>query len=256
MRKANGLQRRELSDKTVKVTAFFDVHDSLLYYAVVGFTQQGDPHVVDYGTFPDQGGRTSACARRGGRWDERIRAQERNPRSSKGSLPPFRTSCPGRSTPRVGMRSRSRWRLWTAVLPEIVFQAIRIIGRLEDVRPSVGRGITASSKPFVEYDLKRNRATGLHWWIPKESKPGVVNIDVNWWKNLVAIASGRRWATRRHDALGKQHEHRMLADHIAASTRCGHKAAAGAGRMEAEAGMDNHLWDCVVGCFAAASCAA
>jgi hypothetical protein len=52
--KCNGLARGICPLETVAITAFADVHDSLIYFAVVAWHQDGTGAIVDYGTYPEQ----------------------------------------------------------------------------------------------------------------------------------------------------------------------------------------------------------
>lgn len=259
MLKANGLPRGVLPARTFKVADFVDVHDDILYYAVVAFSESAEEiHVADYGSFPDQGRlyfslrdvrrtlrrRYQAAGKEGailqGIADLGHELLSRTYKTVDGQ--PFE---PGLILVDSGY------------FPELVEQALQVINRREQIRASVGRGITAKAKPFSEYDPRRNRATGLHWWIPKDSPRRLVHIDVNWWKSYVLEALRRPIGDRGSMTIyGRAHEHRMFADHCAAEYP---ERKMGMGReldeWKQRQGTDNHLWDAVVNACAAGAMA-
>lgn len=129
------------------------------------------------------------------------------------------------------------------------------------VMPSKGIGIRAGSKPMSTYKRRPGERHGHHWYVPNVARTGDfrhVLIDVNHWKSFIharlATAPGDQGAlTLFGRSTG---EHRMLADHVAASETF--VRTEGHGRMVTEwsskpSKPDNHWFDCLVGCAVAAS---
>lgn len=50
----NGLDRQTVPLDGTTLTAFIDVHDDLLYYAVAAWSDDFTGYVIDYGTYPKQ----------------------------------------------------------------------------------------------------------------------------------------------------------------------------------------------------------
>jgi hypothetical protein len=50
----NGLDHQTLPLDAPTLTGFIDVHDDLLYYSVVAWSDDFTGYVIDYGTYPKQ----------------------------------------------------------------------------------------------------------------------------------------------------------------------------------------------------------
>jgi len=143
---------------------------------------------------------------------------------------------------------------------DVVYQFCRQSEHAAALLPSHGRYIGASSVSFTEYKPKRGDRIGHHWWIPSVTRKRAlrhVEIDTNYWKTFVH----ERLATAMGDfgclsIFGRKAvEHRLFAEHLTAEYRV---RTEGRGRTVDEWKLpahkpDNHWFDCVVGCAAAAS---
>jgi hypothetical protein len=133
---------------------------------------------------------------------------------------------------------------------------------------SKGVGIRAGRKPIAEYVRKPGEVIGHYWYIPNLRRTGQfphVLVDVNHWKRFVheglATAAGDRGclslfgpAAGRAGKDGRLHE--LLAEHVTRSERW--TDLTGPYGTVREWSMlpsrpDNHWFDCLVGCAAAAS---
>ena len=138
-----------------------------------------------------------------------------------------------------------------------VESAIRRVG-VPVVSPAKGRAIGAARKPMSEWTPKPGAKVGNRWIA--EPTPGrafkTITTDVNFFKSEVhaafaapvgSVAGASLWGN-----VGERH--RMFADHCCAE-RCQLVKAAGneVAEWTAIPGRDNHLFDCVVGCFAGAA---
>jgi hypothetical protein len=123
--------------------------------------------------------------------------------------------------------------------------------------PSKGIGISASSRPFSEYERKPGDQVGHYWRVPAARTPRelrAVQFDSNYWKTLfhgrLAVAMGGRGC---YSLFGDAHaNHQLLGDHLSAEFRV---ETQGRGRTVWEwkqrpGKPDNHFLDCAVGCCA------
>jgi len=126
--------------------------------------------------------------------------------------------------------------------------------------PSRGHGVTASQKPVSEYVRSRGDRIGHHWWVPSVKGRRVlrhVEIDTNYWKTFVHERLGTAMGDRGCLSLfgRKPGRHRLFAEHLTAEY---YVTTSGRGRTVDEWKLpahkpDNHWFDCLVGCAAAAS---
>lgn len=141
---------------------------------------------------------------------------------------------------------------------DVVYQFIRESAHRSKIYPSHGRFVGAKSRPFGEYTVKRGDRVGLHWRMPAESsRNGLrrVLIDVNYWKSfLYARLTTAPGDPGRLALTGSARENALFLEHLTAEKR---KTVEAAGRRvdewEAIPDRDNHWFDCLVGCAAAAA---
>ena len=244
------------------VTAFVDVQERCLYYAVVAWRQDATGYVVDYGTWPDQGllyfslrevGRTLRRHYPGAGTEGAIR---QGLLDLLGRLLGRRWSVPG--SPGAALVIE-RCLVDSGYLPAIVADACRVSGAV--ALPSKGVGIRAGHRPMHSYARRPGERHGDNWYLPNVARTREVRhvlYDTNHWKtwlhNRLATTPGdpgsmTLWGT-------KGHQHRMIADHVAASESW--TETQGHGRMVHEWSIlptrpDNHWFDCLVGCCVAGS---
>ena len=126
---------------------------------------------------------------------------------------------------------------------------------------SKGIGIRASRKPLSSYSKHPGEVYGHYWYIPSVRKTAEfphVLVDVNHWKTFVhaglATAAGERGCISIFGRDAAEHE--LFAEHVAHSETWVESTALG--RVVHEWFVrpmrpDNHWFDCLVGCAAAAS---
>ena len=126
---------------------------------------------------------------------------------------------------------------------------------------SKGIGIRASRKPLSTYTRHPGEAHGHFWYVPNVRKTAEfphVLVDVNYWKTFVhqglATALGDRGSISLFGRDGRAHA--LFAEHVAHSETW--VETQGLGRTVREwsprpTRPDNHWFDCLVGCAAAAS---
>ncbi|MEI8244610.1 MAG: terminase gpA endonuclease subunit [Lentisphaerota bacterium] len=260
--RCNGFAHFAVPVEATKITMFIDIHKALLYYMVCAWSENFDGYVIDYGAYPDQSRRYYSL-------------DEANPTLQK--------QFPGRGLEGVifsGLTELTKdmlnrdWQREDGSMLKIekclidsawgdstdtVHQFCRGSEFGSIVLPSRGVGITASKKPMTEYRKEPGSRLGLNWMIPNVRGRRVIRhalYDTNFWKSFVR----QRLLTHQGDAGGitvygrDVDRHRLLFEHWTAEYS---KRTAGSGRVLDEwmnrVGRDNHWFDGIVGCAAAAS---
>jgi len=127
--------------------------------------------------------------------------------------------------------------------------------------PARGEGLSPANKPFSEYRRQPGQTIGHHWRIPSTRgtrELRYVQIDTNYWKSFVRsrllIAVGAPGALSLFGTAKQATGHALFAEHLIAE---GFVKMEARGRViemwRCPPGHDNHWWDCLVGCTAAAS---
>jgi hypothetical protein len=258
--KCNGLARGICPLETVAVTAFADVHDSLIYFAVIAWHQDGTGAIVDYGTYPEQPRRYFQMR------EATNTLQKLSPAAGKeGAILAGLNAVINDLFGRTFKRSDgaeihiSRMLVDLGYVPSTAEQAIRMSNKGAAIIGSRGVGITAAGKPMSEYLRKPGEIIGREWMLTKSasSESRSVRFDSNYWKSWVsdrlATAMGDKTSLTLYGI--KPNDHRLIADHLTAETAT---PTEGRGRKLREwrpkpARPDNHWLDCIVGCAVAAS---
>jgi len=260
MEKTSGYKRGEIPPACTKLTIFIDIHKELLFYAVCAWEETFTGYVVDYGTFPDQrrlaftladATRTLGKAFPGAGTDGAIHA----------GLEQLVSAYLNRDWSRGGSLMRiDRLLVDMGYKPGIV-AAVKQKAGGSVMMLAKGIGIRASRKPIAEYARRPGETIGHYWYIPNVRKTGQfqhVLVDVNYWKRFVqeglATAAGDRGCISLFGNDGRHHE--LIAEHVARSEKW--VEVIGPGGVVREwspwpTRPDNHWFDCLVGCAAAAS---
>ena len=246
------------------LTAFIDIHQKILYYAVAAWSENFTGWVVDYGTYPQQ--RTPYFRAAEARPtladlgpDLALEGQIYNGLSElvERLVRPWpRENGPAADLDRVLIDAG--WGQTT----DVVFTYCRQSPHAAILLPSFGRYIGAASLPMSDYRRRPGEKVGHNWRVPPPA-PGRATryalFDANWWKTFLV----RRFLTPlgQRGALvlfgDNPAPHRLLADHLSAEIPVEVSAR---GRTVTEwkprpGHPDNHLFDCLVGCAVAASMA-
>lgn len=244
-----------------KLTAFVDVQQDLLYWAVCGWQDGFGGAVVDYGSWPDQRREYWTLA------DARPTLSDATGVGSlEGSLWAGLTKLAeqllGRAWPTAGGASLRVERClvdagWGQTT-DLVRRWCRESPHAAVLMPSKGMGLGASSNPMSDWPKRPGERRGLNWLLPAP-KPGegrLVLFDANWWKSFAVARLMQPMGEHAAMTLwgDDARAHRMFADHLVSEYRV---RTEGRGRKVDEwklkPGNDNHLWDCTVGCCVAAS---
>lgn len=259
--KIAGVDRRIIPLACHHLTAFVDVQQKMLWWAVCAWGDGFCGQVVDYGAWPEQGlsyytlrdaKRTLARSMPGTDLEAQLY-------SGLDKLADHLTAQPWLNEAGDAMHiSRlavdANWGQST----NVVYQWCRETKHRAIVMPSHGRGIGASQKPLNEYEKKPGDQPGHYWRITAAGKRATryLLIDTNYWKSFVAARlrtpKGGQGSLTIHD--GTPTRHRMLIEHLTSEYPV---AVTGRGRQVDEwkllPARDNHLWDCVVGSAVCAS---
>lgn len=271
--KMSGYVRDAFPAEAELLTAFVDVHPSILYYKVYAWEPSSTGFQIRYGTFPDQGRKYFSHN------SLAVRLQDLFP-----GLDMDATVTAGLAALLLGNESLGELGLMRrefirsdGVPKRIERGLIDANGEASDavkkfirqsdyaaiLLPSYGKGITAKQKPISQWHQSRGRKdVGPEWTYIKAAAgdPKGVIFDANYWKARVhrayALPDGSRGAAYIYKA-DKPNDHRLVADHFKSEKAT--RVVVGSREVDEfgspRAGTDNHYWDCDVGNFVAASTA-
>jgi hypothetical protein len=264
----NGTERGEVPVEGSILTAFIDVQQTCLWWCVAWFDQEFNGGVVDYGVFPEQGRSyfTLNDVQLGGKT---LQEEYRNAAGLDGQLYGGLTDLTrellGQEWQRRdGTKLRierclidANWGLSTKIVKRFCrqseFSAVLV--------PSHGRYVGATSTPFDQYTKKPGEKVGQGWRMPKPEDPRDprhIAWDTNFWKSFfharISTAMGDPGGFTLFGKRETASTHRMFADHCSAefSVRVSAKGRE-VDEWQEKPGVDNHWFDCVVGCMVAAS---
>lgn len=257
--KANGRERNTVPPQVTKLVAHIDVHDKLLFYTVMGFTDDFTGYVIDKNTYPDQ--KVPYFTMQNAKF---TLSGTYKGMSVDGAIQSGLEHLVKKLLNTTYKRGQTLIQIDKLLVdigykPEIV-NAVKIKCGGSTLQMARGVGITASKRAISEYKRKPGEVYGHHWYVPvvtgTQEFPHV-NIDVNYWKTFVH--TGFRTTAGDPESItiyGKPEEHELYADHIAGSEYS--VLTHGRGRDVREWKLkpskpDNHWFDNIVACCAAAS---
>lgn len=258
--KVSGHKRGEIPAACTKLTMFVDIHDTLLYYLVAAWAEDFGGQIVEYGMLPQQNrafftkadvSKTLAGMFPGHGIDGAIHA----------GLEKLVTEYLAKEWSRgSALMKLDRMLVDSGYKPAIVADVKRRCGG-SVMMLSKGMGIRATRRPFAAYTKKPGETIGDHWYIPNVRKTAQfqhVLIDTNFWKSFVH--DGLAAAPSDRGCIGlygtAKTDHALFAEHIARSERWAEVTGPYGTVREwsvLPTRSDNHWFDCLVGCAAAAS---
>jgi Phage terminase large subunit (GpA) len=257
--KINGLPRLTIPARCDLVTAHIDVHDGVLFYALVAFRRDFTASVIDFGTFPDQQ-RASFTLRKAPRTLQReFPGVGINAAILKGLSALMELLSAREMLREDGAQMRlARGLVDAGYVTDTVHSAIRASKHAAIWAPSRGKGISAAQTPINEYIRHPGDFPGDRWRLTAQKGGGLryCLFDANFWKSFVQkqLAVGLGDAGSLSLFGSKPHTHALFAQHLAAETP---KRVTSQGRVVDEwhlkPGRDNHWLDNVVGAYVAAS---
>lgn len=260
----SGIPHCIIPDEATRLVSFIDVQKKLLYYVVAAFTDNMQCSIVDYGVWPEQPTRSFTAQ------DARKTLQRKYPGGGleaqiKHGLQDLSSHLFDRCWRTEGGMTLGLERVLIDANWGDSTEAVREFCKRSQysnqLLPTHGRYVGASGNPFNDYKKQRGDRVGMNWRIPaKQSKVAGVRYglyDTNFWKTFAAerllcdSESNEALRLYGHDAA----EHRMIAEHWSAEYRI-HTVGRGRELDEWKLPPDkseNHWWDCLIGCFVAAS---
>jgi len=263
--RVNGFDRGTMPTQAERVTAFIDVHESLLFWAVCGWSLDFQGWLVGYGTWPRQS-RVDFALRKAAPTMRQALAGEAAGASVEGliytALGHLTAEILGRDWRRSDGASLrvERCLIDAGWMPDPVYQFCRANTQSSVLTPSRGVGIRARGRPMREFKKHRGDRIGWYWYMPGPHHGKAerhLRYDANFWKTFIHKRLGAVVGDKASLSLfgSDSQVHRLLAEHFTAEfpTR-----VSANGRVVDEwqlrpGGPDNHWLDCLVGCAAAAS---
>jgi len=260
VQRLNRVPKGTVPAECLRLTAFVDVHQKLLFWLVAAWDQSFGGAVVDYGTWPEQ------------------RRQDFTLRNARYTL--------AHKTPRAGLEGAIyaglealAERLLAAEWPrqdsgtarierclidanwgqatELVLRFCRQSRYAGLILPSFGRAIGPHQRPMTEWRRQPGDRIGWHWLLRAGRLGRHVLFDTNHWKTFVRNRLTQPLGDPGAVTLfgNSPGRHRLLSTHLCAETST---ATEGRGRrvevwQQRPDHPDNHWWDCLVGCAVAAS---
>jgi len=259
LKKMNGLKRADLPVGEVCLTAFLDVHAELIYWMVCAWEDKFTGAIIDYGTYPDQKGQDFTLLTATRTLSRELPAAGLEARIYHG-LEKCATSLFSRKFGPSGAQvSRclidANWGQSTDVVYRYATQSP--VSAM--ITPSHGHYFGAASIPMRDYKKKPGDRLGTNWRMPAPAARRIRHIlfDTNWWKSFVyarlAVPMGDPGCL---SLFGRSPaEHSLLVGHLTAEYPIrteGRGRQVDEWRRRAEQ-IDNHWFDCLVGCCVAAS---
>lgn len=260
-RRTNGLPRRKAPSNTVRITAFVDVQQTALFYAVCAWSDSFTGAVIDYGVWPEQGSNNVTL--------KKLRKKLADVTPGAGIEGSIHAGITALLHHLMGVEwareDGAKLRIDQCLVDsgyqaETVYSACRASPFAASVYPSKGQPLSARSLPINEWAKKAGERFGNnHVVSPTGRGRMLAKFDANYWKTF--IRSRLQTAIGDPGALtfwGKNpEEHKTIAAHCKAEYSV---RTEGRGRQIDEWQIrpekpDNHWWDCLVGCAVGASIA-
>jgi hypothetical protein len=261
--KMHHLKQRQIPLGVRHLVAHIDVHDDLLYWAVVGYTPNGTGFLVDRGTYPDQGRRyfmKSQATKTMSKVHPKIGLDGAIAKSLEITLKELLDREYPSESSEVAAMDTTLIGVDTGHNPKVVNRVIALLQKERRYRNRItgtrGFGVGPGDTPFAERKLKDGQFLGNNWVqqpTPKDAAP-LVHIDTNFWKT----ATNDRFATGIGDtgslSLFHHTDHQLFSEHMTAEHGT---ETQGKGRtvyvFKLLPGRDNHWYDNVVTCGVLAS---
>lgn len=256
------IPRGKVPPTATLLTAFVDVQLAYLPWMVCAWGEGFEGHIVDYGTWPDQGVA----------YFERREAKKTIARQFKGAKRPealyqalqaLTSSLLGRAW-QVDTQAEMAAELSIDLLlvdagydTDTVVQFVRE-ARNPRIMPSRGDGLKPSDTPIPERTAKEGQRLGPHWMIHVPQKRAIrhVFMDTNRWKSREAegLLASKGAAGSITICADTRARHRVLLDQLTAEYPVPTEARGRKLDMwHVRPNRENDLWDCLIGCAVGAS---
>jgi len=244
-----------------RVVGFIDISQKCLWWCVAAFGRGFTGSIIDYGIYPEQGTRYSRLSS-----IKKTLQQRHRGHGIEGAIKAGLEGCVNHMCQRWPQESGGDLQPEKILIDEgdgehteVVRAFCRRSTHAGALMPSKGRGVKASGKPLCQGKAPKGQRYGLYWkTVKNRDNTKSVHVDVNYWKTFIMrrfeVASGDSGSLSLYQQ--KPRHHQMLADQLTAETPK-EMEDIGTGNRVIEwtnpQYRDNHFFDCVVGCYAAAS---
>ena len=257
LKKMNGLKVRELPLGASHLTSFIDVQGELLYWMVCAWEDKFTGAIIDYGTYPNQSTREFTLATASKTLSLELPNAGLEARLYHGlekcTFNLFNTEYGGLRVGRCFIDAN--WGQST----DLVYRFASQTQYSSMVMPSHGHYYGAASIPMRDYKKKQGDRLGANWRIPAKEPRKVRHIlfDSNFWKSFVyarfGVPMGDPGCLSLYGSIPSTHA--QLVSHLTSEYPI---RTEGRGRVVDEwrhrvEGVDNHWFDCLVGCAVGAS---
>jgi hypothetical protein len=253
----NGLKRGILPNWATRLTAFIDIQQDCLPWAVVAWGPDFTGAVVDYGAWPDQPERywtlrglsvTLRDVTRESTVEEALRV-------GLGTLTDKLLSRDFAIDDKPGESMRIDWLGIDANWQEHAAMVYAAAKRTTKIQAFNGRFVGAASLPMDQWKKEHGIKVGHFWRRFRGGDKPRLEVDTNYWKSLVAkrcqvaATDAGDWPLGAISWFGDRPEmHELWADQLSAEYGV---RVSGRGRRVDEwknrPGRDNHYFDCLVG---------
>ena len=260
--KVNDIPQGDLPVGVQYVTAYIDCQETALFYVVAGWSPQFDGYITAYNTWPPQNTRYFTLRKLTQTLGHIYPNCGREAAVRKGLLELTSMLCtiPFKREDGATLRIDKLF-IDSGWLTHVVYDVCAHSPHAGQLLAAKGDGITAARTPINEYDRRRGDLIGFNWWLPgllRNPNRGErhIIIDTNFFKSFVHARMGTQIGDPGSLSLfgSDPIRHKLFADHLTAETPT---RTFGRGRALDEwkvtPGRDNHWFDCVTGCAAAAS---
>lgn len=256
----NGFDRGIAPPEVEKITAFIDVGQSLLWYAVVGWTEDFGGEILDYGAFPDQRVRMFLSRQADPSLEDRYPHRE----SAEAIVHSGLTDLVGRIMDREWERSDggripvSRALIDSGWFTDLVRLFIRGSKHRDRLSPSKGIGIGPGRTAIADYRKRPGEKIGDGWilGVAGPDRLRLLRFDANHWKTRIASMLVRPSGQKGGISLfgSRPVEHELLALHLSSEyPELQESMGNSVNVWKRFPDRENHLLDCVVGAAVAAS---
>ncbi len=261
--KLNTIDRRKVPRDVVKLTAFIDLQQEVLFWGTLGFTDKFGIVPIDYGAFPTQRQAVFTADSPSPTLSEVFPGQDLKTRlySALSQLVPIIFGTGYQQQDSTGLMTVSLCLIDTGFNADVVHDYISRSPFKALLHGSKGRGIPETSKPMNDYSKDVGDQVGWNWRIDAKTtaKGRVVSYDTYAWKSLLAEAILAPPGSPGSFYLpgNKINEHPLFTLHLLSEYRKAVTADATGRRVEKwfmrPNKKENHYWDICVGACVAAS---
>lgn len=252
-----------IPDSASFLTAFIDVHKTLLYWALCAWSFDFDGVVVDYGTYPRQARSVFTLSNAWPDLFTESQTQALNIAVWNGLEALTNELFAGDyrrddgaavEIERLGIDAG-----WGQT-HDLVLNFIKEHPRRANLYPSLGKFYSATTRQIDEYAASKNVRRGDHWLFYRNAKKaptGQIIFDSNHWKTRLFLAlNAKPGDVGRLSVNGTLDEHELLVRHLGAEYAIQDEAKGvrkDVWKARTKGWKDNHFLDCLVGCNVAAS---